>query len=295
MLDQNTFMETLHLVQEIAKTATEPMDRETALSYFKDMELSAEQQEMVYQFLMLPEEETAVPDEEDVRDAEEAAASGDGNVYDAGEVASGDENVHGVGETASGDENVHDAGETAASDTKTAWHSTPHFQMYLDEVEGFKQLADSEEKELYRRLLSGDVAVIEDISHQWLKRVVAIAEEYKGRGVLLDDLVQEGNIGLLLGLNVLSKGQQSDGGRKQVAVADVPELLRGAVRESMEQYLGEECGEDQENETIIGKVALVHQAQEYLTKEKGEKPSLRELSEYTKIPVEEIKDIFSLL
>lgn len=241
MLDQNTFMETLHLVQEIAKTATEPMDRETALSYFKDMELSEEQQEMVYQFLMLPEEETAVSDEENVRE------------------------------------------------------STPHFQMYLDEVEGLKQLADSEEKELYRRLLSGDVAVIEDISHLWLKRVVAIAEEYKGRGVLLDDLVQEGNIGLLLGLNVLSKGQESDGTRKQVTVADVPELLRGAVRESMEQYLGEECGEDQENETIIGKVALVHQAQEYLTKEKGEKPSLRELSEYTKIPVEEIKDIFSLL
>ena len=282
MLDQNTFMETLHLVQEIAKTATEPMDRETALSYFKDMELSAEQQEMVYQFLMLPEEETAVPDEEDMRDAEEAAASGDENVHDAGEAASGDENVHG-------------AGETADSDTKTARHSTPHFQMYLDEVEGLKQLADSEEKELYRRLLSGDVAVIEDISHQWLKRVVAIAEEYKGRGVLLDDLVQEGNIGLLLGLNVLSKGQESDGTRKQVTVADVPELLGGAVRESMEQYFSEECGEDQENETIIGKVALVHQAQEYLTKEKGEKPSLRELSEYTKIPVEEIKDIFSLL
>lgn len=241
MLDQNTFMETLHLVQEIAKTATEPMDRETALSYFKDMELNSEQQEMVYQFLMLPEEETAV------------------------------------------------------SDTKTARHSTPHFQMYLDEVEGLKQLADSEEKELYRRLLSGDVSVIEDISHQWLKRVVAIAEEYKGRGVLLDDLVQEGNIGLLLGLNVLSKGQESDSGREQVTVTDVPELLRGAVRESMEQYFSEECGEDQENETIIGKVALVHQAQEYLTKEKGEKPSLRELSEYTKIPVEEIKDIFSLL
>ena len=283
MLDQNTFMETLHLVQEIAKTATEPMDRETALSYFKDMELSAEQQEMVYQFLMLPEEETAVPDEEDARDAEEAAASGDENMYGAGETA------------ASGGKNVYGAGETAASDTKTARHSTPHFQMYLDEVEGLKQLADSEEKELYRRLLSGDVAVIEDISHQWLKRVVAIAEEYKGRGVLLDDLVQEGNIGLLLGLNVLSKGQKSDSGRKQVTVADVPELLRGAVRESMEQYFSEECGEDQENETIIGKVALVHQAQEYLTKEKGEKPSLRELSEYTKIPVEEIKDIFSLL
>lgn len=261
MLDQNTFMETLHLVQEIAKTATEPMDRETALSYFKDMELSEEQQEMVYQFLMLPEEETAVSDEEDVRSAED----------------------------------VHEAGEAAASGDENIRESTPHFQMFLDEVEGLKQLADSEEKELYRRLLSGDVAVIEDISHQWLKRVVAIAEEYKGRGVLLDDLVQEGNIGLLLGLNVLSKGQQSDGTRKQVTVADVPELLRGAVRESMEQYLGEECGEDQENETIIGKVALVHQAQEYLTKEKGEKPSLRELSEYTKIPVEEIKDIFSLL
>lgn len=268
MVDRNTFMETLHLVQEIAKTAAEPMNRETALSYFKDMELSPQQQEMVYQFLMLPEE------------TEEVAGSGE--TEEAGEVAPGEKDVR-------------DAGGAAASGAESARNSTPHFQMYLDEVDGLKQLADSEEKELYRRLLSGDVAVIEEISHQWLKRVVAIAEEYKGRGVLLDDLVQEGNIGLLLGLNVLSKGQENDGRRKQVAEADVPELLRGAVRESMEQYLSEECGEDQENETIIGKVALVHQAQEYLTKEKGEKPSRRELSEYTKIPVEEINDIFSLL
>ena len=232
MVDRNMFMETLHLVQEIAKTSAEPMDRETALSYFKDMELSQEQQEMIFQFLLQPEE---------------------------------------------------------------SLHSTPHFQMYLNELDGIAELADSQETALYQRLLSGDSSVVEDISRQWLKRVVAIAEEYKGRGVLLDDLVQEGNIGLLLGLNVLSQGGGQADDRKQISAADVPELLRGAVRESMEQYLGEECGEDQQSETILAKVSLVHQAQEYLTQEKGEKPSLRELSEYTRIPVEEINDILSLV
>lgn len=265
MVDRNTFMETLHLVQEIAKTTAEPMDRETALSYFKDMELSAEQQEMVYQFLLLPEEEADSNEETDETENTVASDSGDAD---------------GTGNAVGQNEENQD--------------STPHFQMYLNEIDTITQLVDSEEEALYRRLLSGDVSVVEDISHQWLKRVVAIAEEYKGRGVLLDDLVQEGNIGLLLGLNVLAQGKEKAGEGKAVTAADVPELLRGAVRESMEQYLNEESGEDQQNETILGKVALVHQAQDYLAKEKGEKPSLRELSEYTKIPVEEINDIMSL-
>ena len=52
MLDQNTFRETLHLVQRVAASSDQPMSREEALSYFQDMELSPEQQELVYRFLL---------------------------------------------------------------------------------------------------------------------------------------------------------------------------------------------------------------------------------------------------
>lgn len=279
MVDQNTFMETLHLVQEIAKTTAEPMERETALSYFKDMELSPEQQEMVYQFLLLPEEETGSSEEGE--ETGETAVSNDEDTAGYGDAALlGSMDMAGIGKEVGQNRENRD--------------STPHFQMYLDEIDTIAQLVNSEEEALYRRLFSGDLSVIEDISHQWLKRVVAIAEEYKGRGALLDDLVQEGNIGLLLKLNELFGSPEENDGGKRNAATEVPGLLKSAVKEAIEQYLAEENGEDQQNETILGKVTLVHQAQDYLTKEKGEKPSQRELSEYTKIPVEEINDIMSL-
>lgn len=50
MVDKTLFMETLRSVQEIAKASPEPMSREEIQEYFKDMELSSQQQEMIYQF-----------------------------------------------------------------------------------------------------------------------------------------------------------------------------------------------------------------------------------------------------
>ncbi len=245
MVDKNLFMETLHAVKEIAKTSPEPMDRATALAYFKDMELSGEQEELVYQFLMLKE------------DAREAVL------------------------------------EPVEQDC-TPTDTLSHFQLYLEEIGGITAVEAAEEEALYQRLLSGDTTVIEAIANQWLRRIVALSEEYKERGVPLDDLVQEGNMGLLLGLNVLS-GNSGEGGNPRLTPADLPRLLKGAIRESMEQYLGEESGGRQQSEAVLAKVSLVHQAREFLTKEKGEAPSLRELSAYTKIPAEEISDILSLV
>lgn len=51
MVDKALFMETLRSVQELAKASPEPMAREEIQGYFKDMELTEEQQELVYQFL----------------------------------------------------------------------------------------------------------------------------------------------------------------------------------------------------------------------------------------------------
>lgn len=243
MVDKNTFMETLHLVQEIAKTSNQPMDKETALSYFKDMELSEQQKEMVYEFLMLPpQEEEAVPEE--------------------------------------AEENSMPDSETEEIPEQT------HFQMYLDEIDQLSKLDENEEEALYQELLAGDEKVIGKISTQWLKQVIAIAEEYKDKGFLLDDLVQEGNMGLLLGLNELVGAGQ---------VTDIKVGLEQAIRTSIEDYIGVESGDEQQSETILGKVSLVHQAKKLLSEEKGHEASLEELASYTGVPVDEIQDILSLL
>ena len=66
MLDRNAFMETLRSVAEIRRTSTEPLSKEEILKYFEDMELTEEQTEMVYQYLLLPPEvQTAEPEPEE--------------------------------------------------------------------------------------------------------------------------------------------------------------------------------------------------------------------------------------
>lgn len=65
MLDRNTFMETLRDVAEIVRTSADPLTKEEILSYFKDMELTKEQEEMVFTYLSTPHEEEVVEQEEE--------------------------------------------------------------------------------------------------------------------------------------------------------------------------------------------------------------------------------------
>ena len=51
MLDQQAFVETLQSVAEIMRTAETPMTKEEILGYFKDMELSDAQKNMVMDYL----------------------------------------------------------------------------------------------------------------------------------------------------------------------------------------------------------------------------------------------------
>ncbi len=57
MIDQTAFMETLHAVSEIIRTSAEPLSRQEIMGYFADMELSEEQKNMVFEYLLTPHEE----------------------------------------------------------------------------------------------------------------------------------------------------------------------------------------------------------------------------------------------
>lgn len=54
MIDKNLFLETLHEVAEIAATSSEKIKPEEVHRYFEGMELSEEQEKMVYEYLNLP-------------------------------------------------------------------------------------------------------------------------------------------------------------------------------------------------------------------------------------------------
>ena len=70
-------------------------------------------------------------------------------------------------------------------------------ETYLQEINEVPLLTAEEEKELGRRIQSGDLAAREHLIRANLRLVVSIAKIYGDRGLALQDLIAEGNIGLM--------------------------------------------------------------------------------------------------
>lgn len=269
MVDKNLFIETLHEVAEIARTSPQPLTKEEIRKYFDQMELSAEQEEMVYQYLKLPEEvRTAVPGAEDEERLSEKDTDDD-IIEESGE------------DETQGQED----GETQGEIPVEKLSDSAYYRMYLDEVKGRAVSADSQQIALYEKLIAKDSSVIEQIVDNWLMRVIETAKFYRSSPVNMEDLIQEGNMALWMAL-----GQIPD----EMRAADMEVYLAEKVRTGMEDYIREVTGDADWMQTVLAKAALLHEAQELLAKENGQTPSMRQLSEYTHIPAEEIQDILAL-
>ena len=68
---------------------------------------------------------------------------------------------------------------------------------YLDEIGRQQLLSDEQERELSERILRGDQRAVSQLVEANLRFVVKLATLYRGQGLQMDDLVSEGNIGLL--------------------------------------------------------------------------------------------------
>ncbi len=68
---------------------------------------------------------------------------------------------------------------------------------YLRGLSGHKQLTREEEYELSKRARKGDESARRLLATSNLPFVVAVAKKFASRGARLDDLIQEGNVGLM--------------------------------------------------------------------------------------------------
>ena len=71
------------------------------------------------------------------------------------------------------------------------------FARYLAEIREHPLLDGEEEAELARRARAGDEQALELLVNANLRFVVTVARRYAGHGVPLDELVNEGNVGLI--------------------------------------------------------------------------------------------------
>ena len=68
---------------------------------------------------------------------------------------------------------------------------------YLDEIGREKLLSEDDEKRLSARILKGDERALNRLIEANLRFVIVIARQYQGQGLAMEDLVSEGNMGLM--------------------------------------------------------------------------------------------------
>ena len=72
--------------------------------------------------------------------------------------------------------------------------------IYLKEINNIPMISHEEENELARKAKEGDRKAFEKVINSNLRFVVSVAKKYRGQGLPLSDLINEGNIGLITAL-----------------------------------------------------------------------------------------------
>lgn len=84
---------------------------------------------------------------------------------------------------------------------ETDFQTTDSVQLYLQEIYKIPLLSSEQERELAQKIAEGDTKARKLFIESNLRLVVSIAKRYLGRGLSLLDLIQEGNIGLMIAVD----------------------------------------------------------------------------------------------
>ena len=104
--------------------------------------------------------------------------------------------------------------------------------IYLDEIGKGALFSDEEERQLSERIRQGDERALSRLVEANLRFVVTIARQYKGRGVAMEDLISEGNFGLMKAASHFDAGK----GVRFVNYAVVH--VRQQIEKAIEQQAG---------------------------------------------------------
>lgn len=160
-----------------------------------------------------------------------------------------------------------------------------YIDMYLDELKGLDTINEEEAEEIYRKAILGEPAAKSRLIELWLLKVAEIAKKYVNRGVLLADLIQEGNVGLMLSVDSL--GNCSD-------CTEAKDYITKEIINSLENAVEEIIDVKKADNNMLGKVNFLNEGAKNLEEELGRRGSIKELSKYMEMTEEEVMDIIRI-
>lgn len=158
--------------------------------------------------------------------------------------------------------------EKPARKSEKREHSEPLTQ-YLKEISKIKPLSREEEKQLALKIAKGDIKALQELVRRNLKFVVSVANKYKGCRLSLQDLIEEGNIGLI------QAAKRFDPAREVKFITYAVWWIRQAIMHTM----AEQSGTVKLPIKQVGKVYQMSKKRQSLTQSLSREPTERELAD----------------
>lgn len=161
----------------------------------------------------------------------------------------------------------------------------PEDKGYLTEyVESLKELpilSEGEKRAYAMSAMAGDVVGKLNIINLFLPQVVDIAKLYSGQGVLLEDLIGEGNVALATGVEMLGCLEDPE---------EVDGMLGKMIMDAMKDYIAENTEAKKTDMQVVDKVNQISDQAKELAETLHRKITVEELAQETGIDEEEIQE-----
>ncbi|UCG52536.1 MAG: RNA polymerase sigma factor RpoD/SigA [Candidatus Latescibacterota bacterium] len=170
--------------------------------------------------------------------------------------------------------------EKKTGEGKEGYSGNRSLDVYLHEINKTPLLTREEEQQLARRIRKGDKDALDKLVKANLRFVVSIAKQYANQGLALEDLINDGNLGLIKAAHRFDEKR----GYKFISYAV------WWIRQAMLQSLAEHSRIVRLPLNRAGTLYRIGKVSRQLDQELGRAPSAGEIAKKLKLSVEEVQD-----
>lgn len=160
-----------------------------------------------------------------------------------------------------------------------------YLELYLDEIRELPVRTLEEKEQICRKALEGDKEAKQELVTLFLPEVVDVAKLYAGQGVTLEDLIGEGNIGLLMGIELLPCLETAE---------EVYGHIGKVIMDAMEAAVVARNEEQEFDRKMLEKINRISTRAKELADDLRHEVSPEELAEEMSISTDEIYEVMQL-
>lgn len=173
------------------------------------------------------------------------------------------------------------------------------YQLYLDEIEAIPPCDAAENASLAVALANGDKQAKNRLIEGNLKTVMTYTKDYLGKGVTVNDLIQEANMALMMavenyGALAVSVMAERTGQEAHLAEGAFEQFLERKIKEALNTAVENQETEQKVEEKVLARVNVLKDISQNLAEELGREATVEELAERMKMTADEIRDIMKL-